>query len=205
MGEGGTRGQRLRVCNERWAALLDRRPPVHGFWRILAVIIVAWIAVVQVREWTMTDEDRLRGLIAEAEAGWNDGSAGRTVEPLADDFVLYPFGGNRDWLQSILFNIYTNNRHPKTHEFAWEVDVDWESVELQIVDPEAETPLAQVSGLLSLTRTDGRTDGNYQGRFGVEALKREGDWRIVRATMQGLGSHRRRPPKDSAEGGARVR
>ena len=169
---------------------------MHGFWRILAVIIVAWIVVVQVREWTMTDEDRLRGLIAEAEAGWNSASAGRTCEPLADDFVLYPFGGNREWLQSILFNIYTNNRHPQTRDFAWEVEVDWDSVELRIVDPSAEIPLAQVSGLLSLTRTDGRTDGNYRGRFGVEALKREGDWAIVRATMQGLGNHRRRPPTE---------
>ena len=161
-----------------------------GFMRVSAVLVVAWILVVQVRGCLMTDEEHLRGLIAEATDGWNSGSASATVEPLADDFVLAPFRQGKPWLRGILFNIFMYNRDPETQDFIWEATVDWDSVELKFVDPEQTH--AQIRGTVALVRSDGRTDGNYNGAFGVEAKKRDGDWEIVAAGLQGLGNYRGR-------------
>ena len=161
-----------------------------GFLRIAVAIVIAWVLVVQVRGCLMTDEDHVRALIAHAEDGWNSASARETVEPLSDDFVLVPFRQGKSWLRGILFNIYENNRNPKTHEFLWDANVDWETIELRFVDPEQTR--AQVRGMISLQRNDGRTEGNYTGLFGVEARKHEGEWEIVSLGLQGLGTSRGR-------------
>ena len=104
--------------------------------------------------------------------------------------MLAPFRQGKPWLRGILQNIFMYNRDPKTHDFIWEATIDWDTVDLKFVD--AEHTHAQIRGQVSLLRSDGRSEGNYDGAFGVEARKREGDWEIVAAGLQGLGNFRGR-------------
>jgi hypothetical protein len=159
-----------------------------GWFRITGMLVVAVFLVTQVRACLRSDEDLIIGLIADAEDGWNDARASDTVAPLADDFVLVPFHQGKPWLQEILFIIYRHNRDPKSGEFLYHAVVDWQSVKLEFVDPE----YAQVRGGLKIERTDGREDWDYDGAFGIEARKRDGEWQIVSAGLKGLGQHRAR-------------
>lgn len=168
--------------------------------RIAGVLAAALVLVLMLRSWLRTDEERVRGLIADAESGWNDASARRTVAPLAEDFVLIPPRLNKPTLRSYLFNIYQYNRDRKTGEFLYRAAVDWEKVKVEFVD--AERTHAQVSGRLTIVRTDGSDEWDYDGAFGIVAKKRDGEWRIVSAALEGLDRPRRppRPPTPKRSG-----
>jgi hypothetical protein len=161
-----------------------------------AVLAIALVLFFQLRAGLRSDEDRVLGLIAEAAEGWNDASSGDTVAPLAEDFRLYPLNQGKDWLRGILFNIYMHNRDPGTQAFQYRAEVDWENVHLRFVDPEH----AQVSGRLRIERTDGHEGWNYDGVFGIEAFRRDGEWKIVAAALQGLDHHRSRTRKKPDQG-----
>ncbi len=161
-----------------------------GWLRISGAVIVVVILITLVRSALMTDEDRILALVADAEDGWNDASAGQTVSVLADDFVLVPFHQGKSWLRTILWNIYQHNRDPKSKRFLFRATVDWDSIQLVFVN--SERTYAQVRGKVNVDRTDGRDDWDYDGGFGFEARKRAGRWCIVSAGLQGLGEHRSR-------------
>lgn len=163
--------------------------------RIALGVFAAALLLAALRSCTLSDEDRVRALVADAETGWNRASASRTVAPLAEDFLLVQLRQDKEWLQGTLRLIYRQNRDPRTREFLFHAAVDWGTVEVEFVDPERTH--ARVRGRLRVLRTDRPEDFDYRGAFGVVARKREGDWRIVSAALEGLDRPRRppRPPK----------
>lgn len=163
--------------------------------RLAVAVAAATLLGVFLRELTLSDEDRVRGLVAEAESGWNDASAGRTVAPLADDFRLIQLRQDKSWIRSTLLLIYQQNRDPLSREFLFRAEVDWETVEIEFAD--AERTHARVRGRLHVVRTDDVAKFDYRGAFGAIARKRDGEWQLVSAVIEGLDRPRRppRPPK----------
>lgn len=159
--------------------------------RIAAVIVVVLVGITQVRSCLMTDADRVIALIEDCQEGWNDASAGRTVAPLGDDFTLHPYNQGKPWLRGVLFQIFRSDRDPETREFNWTAEIEWDSLELEFVDEDATH--AQVRGQVTLTH---RVKGPTTGGFGVVARKSDGEWRIVAAAFQGLGTAGGRQPRD---------
>ncbi len=131
----------------------------------------------------VSDETRLRWIVEEMVAGYNDASLGPCVGPIADD---WRHGSSttldREVLKGGLLRQFWNERDHRTKAFLYRVEVPEDTLSIEVREGEATLDLEA-----RFERLRGATwEPLWHIRIEAELDQLDGDWKIRRSSHEDL-------------------
>jgi hypothetical protein len=130
----------------------------------------------------LSDETRIRRMVAAMESGFNEGRTGALVDRLAEKFTEEASGLGREEVRMFLARFFLTERLPKSHRLRYQVETAPGEVLVSLSETERDRGRLEVTARF-FTRNDRDDSRSGSGAvlFSGELVKESGEWRILRA------------------------
>jgi hypothetical protein len=142
---------------------------------IAAILIAAFFAVRAIGRALASDETKIRWLLADEAAAFNDCSMLSVLDHFAPDWQDETTGVSRQALKGGLLYVFQNRRDPKTQRFLYRVEVGETDIDVQGERATAKFPLVLHEGI------DAAEKPIWELKVTADLGKHEGSWRIDRS------------------------
>ena len=124
---------------------------------------------------SIPDETRIRWVLEAMAEGFNDSSARRTVDGLADDFVEESTGASKSEIKGFLFQLDLTERDARTKEFRYRAELS--EIEIQLPPGERRASARLFVDVLRL-KGDGWSKA-WKARVETALVKEKGGWKVT--------------------------
>jgi hypothetical protein len=148
---------------------------------LFAVLLIAVLALVGRALWFALagDDTRIRWLLADEVAAFNDASALRSLRGFAEDYREETIGLDKLSLRRALLYLFTRDGDRPTDRFAYRVEMPDEDLSVE-VEPAGNRATARFRLLLFQGLND-RKPPTWELRVTAELAQGDGGWLIVRS------------------------
>jgi hypothetical protein len=153
----------------------DLRMTIRRVLLIAAALMVAYFAVRAIRTALASDETRIRWLLADEAAAFNDCGMLSVLDHFAPEWQDETTGVSRQALKGGLLYVFQNRRDAKTGRFLYRIEVGETDIDVQGERATAKFPLVLHEGIDTAERAI------WELKVTADLGKHDGSWRIDRS------------------------
>ena len=157
--------------------------------QIAALLVVLGLGVRMLVRGLAAEETKIRWVIEEMVAGFDDGHAGNAISGLAESWRHEGRSVERDMIRGFVFAESMQNRESETGAFRWDAELPEETWSVELGPEERSATVRTEVRFAYLVRLqDGEPvwEPRWHIRLEAELERLDGDWRVVRSRHEDL-------------------